>query len=1271
MSNRHMQSSPQKQEPVLSRLSRFLITPTSIASSDETNHARLLLLLILVTIGVSLLIAFFWQDNDSTLLPLLLPSLFIIYGLTRAGFYRTGKFLLITLATLYNLLQISVYSQPLYTPILLLTIIGTVVLAAFLYNRYITILIAAINLSLTGGMLLRGTEASLIELTGALLFILVIVFLVIILLTDWQLRLEREQSRRETAEAEAGFYRDLLNTAPLMISLQSEGQLRYINRRGLDLLGVESADSALDRPVLNFIESTDEQTYTSADWQQASSPDQLMVRGNRTYRDMAGNALPVYVVALPFQHDGKLATLEIARPVIEMANRSGSIVSSRIMRALFEQSDDGIVLINTDLDTGPTIATANAAFCRLTGYEAADLTDKPLSSVVEDTDRLRALLANDSKLTQPLTVNRQDGSPYPGIWHILPLRDEAGTCLQYALIQRQPDDMLLSLYDTFADLISEQAFVLDSTPEGDYQIVQLIGSGPLSPYESAGRITAASWQSIIHPDDLPGLMTALSAVYAGEKQEVTFRYNNDDGSPQRFRLTFQIAPVQAQTQGQKRLYGVVRDITRASHIEEMQRSHVVQLAVVAELGLLAMADDSLQNLLRNTLILCEQILQTSAGDILRYQADTDSFELIAHICPDEIDLTSHFPLSAPGSQPDYAMRSGLPIISPDISSEARFQPLPYLADMAIHSSISMMIPGQGQPYGVLSLHASIERDFTRDDLYFLQSIANILGTFAERYRIHQMEERQRSYAEALKEISAILNSTLELPDVLAKILEFLEHVVPGHDASSIFLRQDTETDVFTFASSRGYEHTNLTDVVFTLDNPIIQQMMQSRKAVILPDTHRQDGWQTWEGTTWISSYVGAPIFVEDDCIALLHLDSKEINAFSDEDAERLQAFVNSIGIAIQNARHAEELERRVRERTDELRSEQQQLKTILNATGEGIFYTENNIIVFANRAFYEMTGYTPDKIIGQDSRVLRPDEINPEEITSLDELRDHVITDGIWRDTARLQRQDGSTFSAGLTVSRLANSDDETPRMVTLIRDISQQKRLEALKNTFIASAAHELRNPIASLNTRIYHLRKKPDQLTHNIDLMDKIIRRMNRLVSDLLDMATLERGGIVLHQQVMILQTILQDVCLLQQARADEKGIILTQDIPEDPIHVLVDPVRLDQVFTNLIINALNYTPPGGQVQVLVIPDDASQTVAIKVKDTGSGIAPDDLTFIFQPFFRGNRDEPDRPAGTGLGLSISHEIITLHDGTIDVESEVDVGSCFRVALPIVHSDD
>jgi two-component system phosphate regulon sensor histidine kinase PhoR len=217
---------------------------------------------------------------------------------------------------------------------------------------------------------------------------------------------------------------------------------------------------------------------------------------------------------------------------------------------------------------------------------------------------------------------------------------------------------------------------------------------------------------------------------------------------------------------------------------------------------------------------------------------------------------------------------------------------------------------------------------------------------------------------------------------------------------------------------------------------------------------------------------------------------------------------------------------------------------------------------------------------------------------------------------------------------------------------------------------AHELRSPLVSIKQQISVLleglcgplgEKQCELLGRGSSKIDALLD----LINDLLDVAKIEAGKYVQHQIPTDIGHIIEETVSLMEPRAKEKGIALSFSL-ENLKPIQADPKNIEEIFNNLIANAINYSPDGGQV--IVTARCLGEYMEIKVKDNGVGIPPEELPKIFDKFYRVKHPKTRKIIGTGLGLAIVKGVIDAHHGTIDVESEVDKGTVFRILLPVIQ---
>jgi len=261
----------------------------------------------------------------------------------------------------------------------------------------------------------------------------------------------------------------------------------------------------------------------------------------------------------------------------------------------------------------------------------------------------------------------------------------------------------------------------------------------------------------------------------------------------------------------------------------------------------------------------------------------------------------------------------------------------------------------------------------------------------------------------------------------------------------------------------------------------------------------------------------------------------------------------------------------------------------------------------------------------------------------------------------------GSSQGAGAVMSFSDRSD--TLRTENEVRRLQAEiSEAEQRRTEFIAVLAHELRNPLAPLRTALQMMRKATDNATSMAqlrDMMERQLTQMVHLVNDLLDIARVSTGQMVLRKERVALQEILK---LAVEAAEPVMAIALnslTLDLPEEPLYLQADPTRLTQVFTNILNNAAQFSAPGGPISLRVEID--AQLVRIDIADAGVGIAREALNRIFDMFTRVGRDTDRKHAGLGIGLNIARRLVEMHDGTLVATSEGrGRGSHFLVSLPI-----
>lgn len=268
-------------------------------------------------------------------------------------------------------------------------------------------------------------------------------------------------------------------------------------------------------------------------------------------------------------------------------------------------------------------------------------------------------------------------------------------------------------------------------------------------------------------------------------------------------------------------------------------------------------------------------------------------------------------------------------------------------------------------------------------------------------------------------------------------------------------------------------------------------------------------------------------------------------------------------------------------------------------------------------------------------------------------------------------RQLGATarrYAKGDFSSRIpVTADDELGELCEIVNKMADElSQSESMKNEFISSVSHELRTPLTAIKGWAETIGTMPEDketVTKGMRVISTETERLSQMVEELLDFSRMQSGKFTLHKTNVDILAELSDAVLIYTERAKKEGIELVYAEPEDLPIVYGDRNRLRQVFINVIDNSIKYSEKGGLVTVQAIsPDDTK--IEIEVSDTGCGISPEDLPKIKTKFFRANHNK----RGSGIGLAVAEEIITAHSGTLEVFSEVGMGTSVVIMLPTVR---
>jgi len=335
---------------------------------------------------------------------------------------------------------------------------------------------------------------------------------------------------------------------------------------------------------------------------------------------------------------------------------------------------------------------------------------------------------------------------------------------------------------------------------------------------------------------------------------------------------------------------------------------------------------------------------------------------------------------------------------------------------------------------------------------------------------------------------------------------------------------------------------------------------------------------------------------------------------------------------------------------------------------------ENGIITYVSTALVELSGYSRDELLGLTHTVFKHPDNKRE---TFDGMWKTITSKKIWSGELKNRKKDGTSYWLRLTITPELDADGEIVGYSAYREDISNQKALESekiktqealeFKSMFLSNMSHEIRTPLNGI-VGFTHMALKTDLDDKQKDLLQKISTTSDVLlnvINDILDISKIEAGKMPIEKIKFDLKRSIQHIEELLQDKAKEKNITLSVDYDHmKNFNLLGDPLRISQVLTNLLNNAIKFTQMGKVI--LRVIDLGSDIVRFEVEDTGIGLKENQMKLLFQSFSQADMSTSRKFGGTGLGLAISKNLVEMMGGTISAKSDFGVGSTFSFELPL-----
>ncbi|MCS6920050.1 MAG: GAF domain-containing protein, partial [Fimbriimonadales bacterium] len=614
----------------------------------------------------------------------------------------------------------------------------------------------------------------------------------------------------------------------------------------------------------------------------------------------------------------------------------------------------------------------------------------------------------------------------------------------------------------------------------------------------------------------------------------------------------------------------------------------------------------------------------------------------------------------------YVAQTGEPLLLADLDDEPNLRHLPPRTN--ISSSISVPLRNrENAVIGVLSIRRLRPAPpFTQEDLRLFAVFANQIASALENARLYRQLSQNLHRLSTLVELTQLVTAVLDIDALLSTVAQLIGETV-GFSRCAIFLSGESSR-VYLPRLVRGYRPEMFPKRGFRKGQGVIGMVAKMRLPLVVQ--HAQQEVQPMRGfgrALGSNHYCALPIVVHGSCIGVVLADNQN-EPFTAEQVELLSAFVNQAGIAIENARLYQEMERRYHE----LQSLAAFRNNILRSLSSGMFTVdENGVITTWNRAAQQILGFAGRESVGRHYREVLQHERCPIAFSQCRELQtaiEQVLQGDNPRSLYKLTAQLGSTRRVlNASVSPLLTRSRQTQGAVVLFEDITEYLNLEsrlsemerlATVGQMTATIAHEIRNPLTALRGAVDLMRHEeplPESLSLYVEVIQQEAQRLTEIAEEFLEFAK------PFHLQIRPtpLKPLLQRALMVQAPYLKSMGVRPVLDAPDD-LTAPIDAGRIEQALHNLIQNAVHAMPDGGVLSLCA--REQGDWITIAVQDTGSGVPPDIREKIFTPFYT------TRTRGTGLGLSIVKKIVEGHGGRTTLECPPEGGSIFTLWLPKIE---
>ncbi len=633
-------------------------------------------------------------------------------------------------------------------------------------------------------------------------------------------------------------------------------------------------------------------------------------------------------------------------------------------------------------------------------------------------------------------------------------------------------------------------------------------------------------------------------------------------------------------------------------------------------------------------------------------------------------------------------RQGEPVLTNDAQEDPRFIASDSVVRHGLKSIMCVPLKVRGNNIGVVYVDNRLRaRAFTPKHLNTLQVFASQAAVVIENAQLFQqvsltLEElqsaleaqarlmktiqRRNVQLETSHQVSQRIASTLALDDLLSQLVHLIRERLGLYHVHVYLL--DPQANILTVHEGTGEPGRIMKQKKHSLpvNEGIVGRVAVTAQPYLTGDVSQCTYFKANPLLPDTCSELAVPLVVSDRVVGVLDIQSDQLGGVTEDDLVLLQSLGRQFGIAIENTRLIEGII-----------EERHHMAHVLNSMADAVYTIDCDLrIQTFNRAAEQITGWQAAEVIGRFCYQILASEAGQNTPCSAANcparrVLQGLTTSGNQRAERLVLRQEGRPLFISSSAAPLFDLDGQITGAVVVSRDVSAEKELERLRAEFVSMVSHELRSPMANISTSLELALTsdlEPAVQRQMLEIARTQVGRLSAFVEEILDISLLDAGHIVIHREPVTLQPLIRRAVSVFEAAGGRGHRFVIRD-NKTPF-ALADEGKTEIVLTNLLENAVNYSPSGSEIVVETAADATTNMVLLSVTDQGIGIATEYHAKIFDQFYRVDNEERVEMKGRGLGLYISRRLVEMQGGQIWVESEVGKGSRFSFTLPKMEEE-